>query len=211
MRRLAWFAITLVACGYSGGLEQAKLAGECEGTTGCIDELAAGPLAAGGTVAINVRIDSAGSGTAVLDLLAADENVLEITGHQITGLSTGMSAVLVMESKTGAVVDFFHLFVAEPDRLELARLGGVGAGAARAGASELREGDQLTLGVVAFRGPQRLVGSGHIDWTLTGDAVTVLDDGNPDRRRIVARRAGDATLTVESMGLSQALDITVLP
>jgi hypothetical protein len=211
MVRFLLLAITLGGCGIGGALDQAALAGECEGDSGCIDELAAGPLAVGGTVATSVRIDTDGSGTAVLELLAADPDVVEITGHQITGVTPGMSAVIVTETTTGSVVDFFHLFVAVPDRLELTRLGGVGAGADLAGDIDLLEGDELTLGVVAFRGPQRLVGTGEVAWSVTGDAVTLLSDGNPDRQRIVARRAGTAVVAIDSMGMSQALEITVYP
>lgn len=211
MLRHLLFVVSLGACGVGGALDQATLAGECEGQSGCVDELSAGPLAVGGTVPTSIRIDSGGSGTAVLELLAADPDVIAVTGHQVTGVRPGMSAVLVIEKTTGSVVDFFHLFVAEPDRLELARLGGVGAGADLAGDLELLEGDEVTLGVIAFRGPQRLVGTGDVSWSVEGDAVRLLSDGNPDRQRMVARTAGTATVSIDSMGMTQTLAITVYP
>lgn len=211
MNRVLPLIVMAGACGAGGALDQAQLAGECEGQSGCVDELSAGPLAVGGTVTTSIRIDAAGSGTATLELEAANTDVLEITGHQLTGVSPGMSAVIVTETVSGSVVDFFHLYVAEPDRLELARLGGVGAGQDLAGDIELLSGDELTLGVIAYRGPQRLVGTGEVDWLVSGDAVTLLSDGNPDRRRVVARTPGTATIAIDSMGMSQTLDITVLP
>ncbi len=200
------------ACGIGGALEQAQLEGECGGASACLEELTAGPLAVGGTVMTAIKVDTAGSGTAVLELEAANADVVEITGHQLTGLSAGMSAVIVTETTTGSVIDFFHVYVAEPDRLELMRLGGIGAGPDLAGDLELLAGDELTVGAVAYRGPQRLVGVGDVAWALAGDdAVTLLSDGNPDRRRVVARRAGTTSLSIDSMGLSQTLAITVRP
>jgi hypothetical protein len=213
MRRFLPTGVLLLACGCAGGgaLDQATLAGECEGDIGCVDELTAGPIAVGGTVPITVRVDTSGTGTAVLNLIPADPTVLQVDGHELTGLTPGMTAVLIIDETSGSVIDFFHLFVAKPERLEIARLGGVGAGEDLDGLLELLEGEQVTIGAIAYRGPQRLVGNDTLDWSVTGDAVTLLDDGNPDRQRVVARGAGDARITVESMGMSRSLDITVYP
>jgi hypothetical protein len=50
-----------------------------------------------------------------------------------------------------------------------------------------------------------------VSWSVDGDAVRLLSDGNPDRRRMVARTAGSATVSIDSMGMTETLDITVYP
>lgn len=210
MLRIAAFLSILAACGTGGALEQAELSGECEGQAGCATDLSDGPLAAGGTADVTLRLDTAGSSTPATELLAADEAVIKVTGNQVTGLTPGMSAVLALDGD-GRVLDFFHLFVAEPDRLEMVRLGGVGAGPDLEGEVELLVGDELTLGVVPFAGPQRLVGTGAMVWDAEGDAATLLADGNPERRRLVARAEGTSEISVEMMGLRCTLDVVVYP
>lgn len=206
--RIAVSFSILAACGTGGALDQADLAGECEGQAGCVTELADGPLAVGGTADVTLRVDTAGSSTPVTELLAADEAVIKVTGNQITGLAPGMSAVLALDEGQ-RVVDFFHLFVAEPDRLEMVRLGGIGAGPDLEGEVELLVGDELDLGVVPYRGPQRLVGTGAMVWSAEGDAATLLADGNMERRRLVARNPGIAEVSVQMMGLTCTLEIIV--
>lgn len=193
------------ACGVEGGLEQADFEPSDVG-----DDLSEGPLALGATVDVDVSIDTPGAGTPALQLVAADGEVLQITGNQITGLSPGLSAVLALDAQN-RVLDFFHVFVATPDRVEIQRLAGVGAGADLDYGVELLVGDELALGARAYRGPQRLVGSAAMGWSADSDAVAVLLDGDIDRRRIVARNPGKATVEVETMGLLATLEITVYP
>jgi hypothetical protein len=196
-------ALFLIACATDGGLEQAELEPADVG-----DDLADGPLALGATVDINVAINTPGSGTPALELSAANADVLQVTGNQLTGLSPGFSAVLALDEQN-RILDFFHVFVAVPDRVEIQRLGGVGVGTDLDGGIELLVGDELALGARAYRGPQRLAGSAAMGWTSDSDAVVVLLDGDVDRRRIVARSPGKALVEVETMGLFSNLEITV--
>ena len=112
---------------------------------------------------------------------------------------------------SGRVIDFFHVFVAAADRVEIQRLAGVGSGVDLDHGLELLVGDELVLGARAYRGPQRLAGSALMGWSSDTDAVTVLLDGDHDRRRIVARNPGKALVEVETMGLISTLEITVYP
>jgi hypothetical protein len=203
MRCLPLLFLALTACGVEGGLEQADFEPADVG-----DDLAAGPLALGATVDINVSVDVPGAGTPSLELRAVDPEILQVTGNQLTGLSPGLSAVLALDER-GRVLDFFHVFVAPPDRVEIQRLGGVGAGTDLDGGLELLVGDEVVLGARAYRGPQRLAGSAAMGWTADTDAVSILLDGDVDRRRLVARAPGKVLVEVETMGLISSLEITV--
>lgn len=205
MTRAPLVFLLLAACATDGGLEQADFEPSDVG-----DDLSQGPLALGATVDVDVSIDTPGAGTPALQLVAADGDVLQITGNQITGLSPGLSAVLALDA-SNRVLDFFHVFVATPDRVEIRRLAGVGAGGDLDYGIELLVGDELVLGAQAYRGPQRLAGSAAMGWTSDSDAVAVLLDGDVDRRRIVARNPGKAMVEVETMGLLATLEITVYP
>jgi hypothetical protein len=203
-------AALLAACGVEGALGQAALDGTCEGDPACLDDLADGPLAAGGTVEVLARLETGGAAVPPAALIAADEEVIKVAGNQLTGAAPGMSAVLLLD-EDGVALDFFHIFVAEPDRLELHRLGGVGAGSEIDGDLELLVGDELTLGAVPYRGPQRLVGSGASVWSSSSAAAAVLADGSADRRRLVARGEGIVEITVESMGVARSLTVAIYP
>lgn len=196
-------AAPLAACGTEGALEQADFEPADVG-----DDLGAGPLALGATVDIDVTLDTPGIGTPTLVLEAADAEILKVTGNQITGLAPGVSAVLALDDRD-RVLDFFHVFVAEPDRIEIQRLDGAGAGSDLDGGIELLVGDELAVVAQPYRGPQRLVGAAAMGWSASSDAVAVLLDGDLDRRRIVALAPGSAAVEVETMGMTGTLDITV--
>lgn len=195
--------VALAACGTEGALEQADFEPADAG-----DDLGDGPLALGATVDLDVTLETPGIGTPTLRLEAVDGEVLKVTGNQITGLTPGLSAVVAIDDRD-RVLDFFHVFVAEPDRVEIQRLGGVGAGGDLDGGVELLIGDEIVVGATPYRGPQRLVGAAAMGWSSSSDAVAVLLDGDLDRRRLVARAPGAAVVEVETMGLITTLDITV--
>lgn len=197
------FALATAACGTEGALEQADFEPADRG-----DDLGDGPLALGATVDVDVTLDTPGIGTPALALEAADAEILQITGNQITGLAPGISAVVALDDNS-RVLDFFHIFVAEPDRIEIQRRGGVGEGSDLDHGIELLVGDEISVAAQPYRGPQRLVGAAAMGWSSSSDAVAVLLDGDFDRRRIVARAPGQARVEVETMGLITAIDITV--
>ena len=201
MRSTILLLLALVACGTEGALEQADFEPADTG-----DDLGAGPLALGATVDVDVTLETPGIGTPALHLEAADGEIVKIAGNQITGLAPGISAVLALD-ESDRVLDFFHVFVAEPDRIEIQRLGG--AGSDLDGGLELLVGDEIAVTAQPYRGPQRLVGAAAMGWTTSSDAVAVLLDGDGDRRRIVARAPGQVAVEVETMGLIATLDITV--
>ena len=199
----------LLGCG-TGGLEQAELTGECAGELSCGTELDDGPLAVGASVELRASLTSPGTGSPAIALIAADSSVIEARGDQILGVGSGMSAVLITDDR-GIVLDFFHVFVELPDHLQVTRVAGTASGADLDGVLELLVGDELTLTTRPSLGSQLLAGSAAATWTAGSEAVSVLRDGDPSRRRLVARAVGDSTLTIESMGLTRTINVNVLP
>jgi hypothetical protein len=202
--------VLLVGCaGDSGALGNATITPECSPTDfACVTTGLDGPIAVGGVLPLSIDADALGSSTAAMTLLSADPAVLKTAGTEVMGLSPGVAA-LVMLSEEHAV-DFLHVFVVEPNRLGLHRLDDGLERAELVDAVELLPGDEMILEAEPYRDSQRLLGHGATTWT-GGGAVTLLRDGAPARRRIVARAPGETDVVVASFGFTRTLHITVLP
>ncbi len=198
----------LAGCG-TGGLEQANFSGECERSAACGGNLNDGPLAVGGTLELRPRIELPGVGTPSTSIVAVDPTVIDVVGDRVTGVGSGMTALLVTD-EAGLVLDFFHVFVELPDHLQVTRVDGELTGADLDGVIELLVGDELMLSPRPTLGTQLLVGVAPAQWGVDTSAVSILADGDPSRRRLVAREVGPAVITIESMGLSRTLTINVL-
>src|SRR6185436_15368802 len=97
---------------------------------------------------------------------------------------------VLIRADDGAVIDFVHVWVAQPTRLA------VEAGATRGEATEeivapiqLVVGESRWLAPAVFGGAQRLAGAGDVAWRVTCDGVAcgsiaLLTDGAADRRRL---------------------------
>jgi hypothetical protein len=72
-------------------------------------------------------------------------------------------------------------------------------------------GDDLRLSITPYAGAQRLLGEPEADFAASGGAITVLDTGRPNERRVVAREPGTATLTVSALGQTATVEVEVLP
>ena len=201
--------VCIFGCGTDGALEQTQIGDECADGAYCGPELGDGPFAVGASFELSARVTSPGSSTPVVDLIAVDPTVIEASAGQITGVGPGMSAVLITNDE-GVVLDFIHVFVEEPDHLQIIRLADT-SGADIDGPIELLVGDELALTSIPSISHQAMVGNAPSTWSATGAAVSILADGDPVRRRVVAREIGDTTITVDSMGLSRTFTIQVLP
>jgi len=117
----------------------------------------------------------------------------------------------MMATEDGAVLDFTHVWVAPVTRISLARRDGERI----AGAVGLTVGEDLTLVPTLWNGTQKLSGDGAVQWSVDhADTLAVLKDGSADRRRLRARAAGTATITVALVGAQAAqaaVDVEVLP
>lgn len=209
MRSSALFPTALAlcaACGTEGALRHSVFTPDCEeDDVACLQAGLDAPIAAGGVQALSINLDIPGTGTPSFKLLSADPSVVEVAGNQLRAQTPGVSA-LVLLTEDDLAVDFLHVWVETPDRIALQR-----DGEALSGTVELLPGDELLLAVAPYRGVNRLLGERSAEWITSSDAVAVLQDGNPRRRRLVARGPGSATLTVRAFERETSLDLVVLP
>jgi len=167
------------------------------------------PLAVGATARPTVNTRLRGSGTPSLSLVSASPSVMVAHEHTITGVSPGVSAMM-MAMKDGAVIDFVHVWVEAATRLQLHRLAADGSDLGEiTDVVELVEGEDIRIAPRPYAGAQRLMGEGPAAWRVDPPLAAVLRDGTPGRRRLVARTPGAATVTIDSLGLKSTLQIVV--
>jgi hypothetical protein len=201
--------VLLVGCADTGALGNATVTPECSPTDfACVTTGLDGPIAAGGVLPLSIDADALGSSTATMTLLSADPSVLKAAGTEVVGVTPGVAALVMLSE--GHAIDFLHVFVVEPNRLGLHRVDDGLERAELVDGVELLPGDELILEAEPYRDSQRLLGHGTTTWS-GGGAVSVLRDGAPARRRIVARTPGEADVVVGAFGFTRTLHITVLP
>lgn len=217
-------AIASAGCGGESALGQASFSPECAPTdVQCVSLGFGAPIAAGGTVSLRVSSYFRGASVPSFDLVSVNPGVLRVAGTELTGVAPGTSAVLLTvapsvatapdpAAEAGAVLDFVHLHVDQPDRLGLRRLAEDGAQAdVLDGRVDLVVGDELRLAGVPLKRDFPLVGADDGDWTLEGTGLVILRDGQRGRRRLVARAPGQAVVTVRAFGLMASLAVEVSP
>jgi hypothetical protein len=201
-------------CGARGALGQATLSGDCAaGDAGCRRAIPSAPLAVGARLRPDVRIDVAGSLTPVVAMSSSRDDVIAIEDGALVARRPGLAAVLI-GTADGTVIDFQHVWVAQPSAIVVERPSPLGGGAEEVvGPVELIAGEQVVLTAALLAGAQRLAGDGDLAWTVTGDAgvVSLLADGATGRRRLVARRAGAVEVTVAAPGVSTTVAVEVQP
>ena len=169
------------------------------------------PLAVGGSIQPDVRMDLQGTATPTLVLVSARPGVVAADGGRLTGRAPGVSAILVT-TKQGEVLDFYHLWVEKASRATLHRLYADGHDM-----GEVREGMDLVVGESAvlqpkvYYGAQELAGTVDGTWRVEPPVLAVLRDGVGERRRLVALTAGSATLEVKIANVLVKLPIRVVP
>jgi hypothetical protein len=193
------------ACG-EGALEHIGLRPACSpGEPDCPGFDA--PLAVGAVQPLDLDVEAAGAAGLDLVLESALPEVAAVEGRQIVGKQPGMTAVLA-STREGVVVDFVHVWTAEPTRLGIHELGG---GGEIVGPIELLVGDEIELLVAPYAEDVRLVGLVEGEWSLDGNAVQLLQNGVLGQRRLVARQPGSAALAVVAGERSQTVPVEVLP
>jgi hypothetical protein len=169
------------------------------------------PLAVGASIQPHVEMNLAGTATPTLVLLSAQPGVVTAEGGRLTGRAPGVSAILVT-TKDGEVLDFYHLWVEQASRATLHRLYRDGRDM-----GEVREGIDLLVGESAlltpriYRDSQELAGAVQGRWSVDPAVATVLSDGVDERRRLLAVAPGQATLGVKIANVSVSVPLRVLP
>lgn len=167
------------------------------------------PLAVGGSIQPEVQMELAGTASPTLVLVPARPDVVSAEHGKLTGRAPGVSAILVT-TKEGVVLDFYHLWVEQATRATLHRLydDGRDMGEVLEGI-DLRVGESVTLTPKVYYDAQELAGTVRGQWTVEPPLASVLREGVGERRRLVALAAGTATVTVKLANVSLALPIRV--
>jgi hypothetical protein len=209
-------ALALVACasdaGTSGAMGQSSTTPDCAPSdTNCLEDGLDAPVAVGARLPVDVRITAKGVSSPKMTLEAARSDVLSVEGGDLVGKSPGWSSVLFV-NEDGLVMDFLTLNVTPAERVEVYRLteaGGVEASPLPS-KIQLAIGDDFEIALKAFSGATRLLGELDATWQLDQDILTILDTGRPASRRLRAKTAGTAKLTIEAGGFTKTIDLEVL-
>ncbi len=211
------FGCLLAACGEdeaSGALGQASARAACaDSDVTCSSALGLrAPLATGQSLPVSVSLSLQGGGSPPLTLTSADPSVFSVDGTRLLGVRPGVAALLITTSDQ-RVVDFVHVWVADPTSLVVMRHTHDGVEQAPVPASmQLAVGDDLNLSVVPYAADRRLAGEVQGTWETSDDAVVqLLDAALPTQHRVRARAPGKATLSVRTEHASQSVEVSVLP
>ena len=209
MRPLLWLVLIAGCAGDSGALGNTNVSTECAPTDfACVTAGLDGPIAVGGVLPLSIDVDALGTSSATMTLMSADPRVLKAAGTEVIGASPGVAALVMLSE--GSAVDFLHVYVAAPNRVGLQR---IDSGLVRQELTDeidMLVGDELVVEIAPYKDTQRLLGHATTTWAA-GAPLTLLKDGVPARRRIVARTAGDTDVTVTSFGFTKTLHVAVLP
>ncbi|MFN0252947.1 MAG: hypothetical protein ACKV2T_39095 [Kofleriaceae bacterium] len=201
--------VFVFGCADDGALDQVSVGTECSPTDfACVTSGLNGPIAVGGVLSLSLDLDTQGTSSAAISLVSADPSVLDAKGTEVIGAAAGVAALVMLAE--GRAVDFLHVYVVEPNRIGLHRRdGGLELGEILEEV-EMLVGDEMIVDVEPYFDSQRLLGNRTTAWS-SGPEVSLLRDGSPGRRRVVARTAGTTDLVVDTFGFQKTLHITVLP
>lgn len=204
--------LLLLALGCSDGqLAQSAVDAPCPaGDLDCEAAPTTAPLAAGASLALEIRPVIVGGVSAAVSLRSGDDAVLVVEGGLLRAVAPGVAAVLAV-GDDGAVVDLTHLTVVKADRLTLHRGGGAERDErAVPDAIQVFPGEELSLSLRVWSGAQALAGDVEESWTVTDPAFLLVDQGFPAERRLRVPSSGSATLTIDAVGLQHTLALEVV-
>lgn len=208
-------ALAGVGCagGSEGGLGQANVSSDCPSAElTCIAQGLDGPLAVGAAVRVNVIVEFQGAATPPTRLVSSHPDILAVEGSSVRGAAEGNATLLIMLADEDAVIDFLHVWVTAADRLALGLFSREGVDLGEAlGSAELLTGEDLVLAAQFYARDQKLLGDAEASWSTDGDVVTLLREPTSGRTRVVARKPGHATISVQANGLAAGLELEVKP
>lgn len=167
------------------------------------------PLAVGASIEPEVSFDAQTGATPRLSLVSGRADVIAYERDRLWAKAPGVAPILVLTPE-GVVVDFYHLATARATRIALHRINGEGKDL-----GEVQEGidllmcESLYLSPRIYAGAQQLMGEVSAEWSSVPPIVDVLRRGIPSTRRLVARSAGEAKLSVSLAGTRLELPVRV--
>lgn len=197
----------------SGALGQVSVAPECGALNqGCLVQGLNAPLALGSRTELVIEYQIAGSSGPPTTLETADATVLATaSATAVDAVGTGASAVLFV-GPDETVLDFIHLWVAQPEELRILRYSPAGdlLGQVQDEIS-LLVGDEILVSVEPYAAAQPLLGNFELERTIDGESVSLVPDSVGGWYRVVARAPGDSTVTFSALGIEKTWQIEVLP
>lgn len=189
-------------------MRQATLVGQCSSNdAACSRRAPLAPLAIGSRFFPEVSTDMAGTSTPNLVLESQNPSVLEVRDGALVGVSKGTSAVLI-STDDGSVVDFLHVWVAPVTDVVFTKRDGERVTSSLG----LVVGEDISLLPSLFHKAQKLTGEPGVKWSVDNEtSLIILHDGVGDRRRLLARAPGKATITVAIGDVVANVDVEVVP
>ncbi|MFO0613833.1 MAG: hypothetical protein U0414_14670 [Polyangiaceae bacterium] len=167
------------------------------------------PVAVGAVVHPDFQMKIPGSAGASHRYVSVSPSVLEVDDGDVVGRSEGTSALMLV-TDGDTVVDFIHVWVKAPTKLRLAAtVPGREKAMVTGGPIELLVGDAIFVSAVLSADGQRLIGSAPGEWSADEGVLSILREGNEDRRRVVALRPGKTELSLATLGLEASIDVVV--
>jgi hypothetical protein len=205
-------AIAPGCAGEDGALQQSTITEGCAPSdVACQTAGLDAPLAEGATLPVDVSVDLVGSGGPQISLASANPDVFTIEEQRLVGARAGVAALL-LTTPDGLIVDFTHVWVAQPSAVRLHRITEDGAEVnPLPDRVQLLIGDELIVNARPYSHAQRLLGEpSDVEWAVDPAVIQILEEGTSSRRRLVARAEGTTTLEVTAHGLDTSLELEVL-
>ena len=203
-------ALTCCSCG-GGAIGQSSLVAQPHSDKGGLLSSLDAPLAVGGTVRPEIRIDLKGSTPPPTHMISVRPDILSVDALGVTGRAPGLAALLVATDEN-VVIDFVHVWVKPADRIELHAIDSSGMDVGELTESvDLAVGESLRIVPRAYAGSQVLSGATSTTWSIEPPIALALKEGLPQRRRILARTPGSTTIRVSALGATKTLTLKVVP
>ena len=213
--------LTTVGCGasddyggapWSGNSGPGSVPPECGALNqACLARGLNAPLALGSYLELDLDYQIGGTSGPPTTLETADASVLTASEMTVQAVGVGASAVLFV-GPDNAIIDFLHVWVAEPDELRIYRYTEAGVQLGRVQDEvTLLTGDEVLIFVEPFANAQPLMGNFSMTRTQEGTSIAVVPDVVGGLYRVVARAAGHSSVTFHGLGMDQLWQVEVLP
>ena len=128
----------------------------------------------------------------------------------LTAVKTGYTSLVARDAR-GFVIDYTVVRIARPDSLVVFAADEASTTPARVDKITLGLTDRRAFRAFAQKDNAELAGSLQLAWTSTDPTVVAIESAADGKATIVARRNGNATLTVKGAALEQSIPVEVAP
>jgi hypothetical protein len=166
-------AASLCACGGGMGYGPGRIEDEVSGGRSPLEA----PLAVSATYRPELKLELKDIGTPALFLDSGQPSVVAIEAESPKGVAPGLAPILI-KTREGIVLDFFHVWVEQPTRLAVHRFTPTGADSGEVTARlDVTVGESVTLAPRIYSGSQRLAGSTTTEWDVERTSTSCCRSG----------------------------------